>query len=448
MAESPPAGAGRGWLVARQVGVFLAVGLLAVLLVGFGTLVASRRVGEREAIVDARTTTLNRSLSVVEPAVTDGLLTAQPEAVARIGAVVEQYVLDDDLVRVKIWTADGVIVYSDEPRLQGARFPLGEDERSAITEGFVVAEVSTLDEPENLYERDQGRLLAVYLPILTPSGERLLFEAYYSYDAVSANADRIWRSFAPISIGALVAIELVQIPLAWSLARRLRQRQIEREGLLRNALDASDNERRRIASDLHDGVVQELAGVAFTLAGAARQHASRVGSSAEDEAADRVLLERTAAEVRGSMTALRSLLVEIYPPNMSEEGLLPVLGDLLGRAEDAGLATSLDAAGLVGTLPEPVARLIYRTAQEAVRNALTHAGASSLRLSVAQEADDAVLEVTDDGVGFSPEAGPRDGGGHFGLRGLGRLAEDAGGRFMVSSTPRRGTTIRLEVPLQ
>lgn len=429
----------RPWLVARQVGVFVAVGLLAVILVGFGTLVASRRVGEREAIIDARTTTLNRSLSVVEPAVTDGLVTADPDAVARIGAVVERYVLDDNLVRVKIWTADGLIVYSDEPRLQGTRFALGEDERSAITEGLILAEVTNLDEPENLYERDQGKLLAVYLPIVTPGGQRLLFEAYYRYDAVTANADRIWRSFAPIAIGALVALELVQIPLAWSLARRLRQRQLEREGLLNSALDASDTERRRIATDLHDGVVQELAGVAFTLAGAAR--------AGPREATDRDLLERSAAEVRGSMTALRSLLADIYPPDMDEEGMVPLLGDLLARVEAAGVATSLDASGLTRTLPAPVARLVYRAAQEALRNVVTHAQATEVVLSVVDTGGCAVLIVTDDGVGFDPTARSSDGSAHFGLRGLTRLAEDAGGQFRVTAAPARGTTIRLEVPL-
>ena len=65
-------------------------------------------------------------------------------------------------------------------------------------------------------------------------------------------------------------LELVQIPAAWSLARRLRRGQRQRETLLQHAVDASDTERRRIARDLHDGVVQDLAGVSFALAAAAR----------------------------------------------------------------------------------------------------------------------------------------------------------------------------------
>src|SRR5262249_48763063 len=151
---------------------------------------------------------------------------------------------------------DGEIVYSNEPRLIGTRYPLGAGELAALNQGLIKAEASDLAAPENKYERQYKKLLEVYLPIRVPDGSRLLFEAYYRYDGVSASGHRIWSSFAPVALGSLVALELLQIPLAWSLARRLRQRQMERELLLHRAIETSDVERRRIASDLHDGVVQ------------------------------------------------------------------------------------------------------------------------------------------------------------------------------------------------
>src|SRR4051794_26902211 len=254
------------WAVARPVLQFALVGVVAVGIVGVATAVASRRVGQREATVDARTTTLIKAQNVVEPAIRNGLLTDQPAAVAKVDRAVTKSVLDRSLVRVKIWKRDGTIVYSDEPRLQGTTYELGDDELEAIDNGVIVAEVSDLSKPENRFERDRGKLLEVYLPIRTPSGNRLMFEAYYRYDAVAASGQRIWRSFAPISLAALLFLELVQIPLAWSLARRLRDRQRERERLLQQTIEASDLERRRIAADLHDGVVQDLAGVAYSLA--------------------------------------------------------------------------------------------------------------------------------------------------------------------------------------
>jgi two-component system, NarL family, sensor kinase len=157
------------WPVARPIVQFFLVGLVAVAVVGIATAVAARRVGQREAIVDARTTTVVKAQTVVEPAVADGLLTAQPAAVRRVDAAVRHGVLDRSLVRVKIWTRDGRIVYSDDPRLAGASYTLGADEIAALDKGVIEAEVSDLQKPENRYDRPFHKLLEVYLPIRTPT---------------------------------------------------------------------------------------------------------------------------------------------------------------------------------------------------------------------------------------------------------------------------------------
>ena len=210
--------------VALEVGRFALAGVIALLIVGLATAIASRRVGEREAIANARTTTVSKAQGLVAPALTDGVLNGTPSAIGAVDAVVRRDVLDGSLVRVKLWNEDGTIVYSDEPRLVGTRYTLGADEKAALASGKIEAEVSDLSKPENQYERPQGKLLEVYLPVETPSGKPLLFEAYYRYGLVSRNGSQLWRSFAPIALGALIALELVQIPLAYSLARRLRQR--------------------------------------------------------------------------------------------------------------------------------------------------------------------------------------------------------------------------------
>jgi two-component system NarL family sensor kinase len=436
--SNAPDSAGR-WTVVRQVSQFTLAGIVAVVIVGFATAIASRRVGEREAIVDARTKTLAKAQGIVEPVVTDGLLTSTPDSVRTIGAVVQREVLDDSLVRVKIWNRNGTIVYSDEPRLIGSRYTLDEDDLAALDAGVIEAHVSDLSKPENRFERAQGKLLEVYLPIRAPNGQRLLFEGYFRYSAVSSSGTRIWRSFAPISLGALLALELVQLPLAWSLARRLRQRQREREGLLQRALDASDIERRQIAADLHDGVVQNLVGVAFTLGGAARRADTTPDTSH--------LLGESADEVRVSVKALRSLLIEIYPPNLFDEGLVPALTDLLARANGRGIVTTLDDARLTASPPPAVSGLLYRTAQEALRNVMTHARATAVTMRISDHERIATLEVVDDGVGFDPgQLAGRAREGHFGLQGLRDLVANAGGRFALESSPGAGTTVRVEVP--
>lgn len=409
-------------------------------IVGAATAAASRRVGEREAIVDARTTALVKAQTVVEPVVADGLVNGRPQAVAAVDRVVRTGVLDRSLVRVKIWTRSGKIVYSDERRLTGTSYKLGADEIAALDRGVVEAEVSDLARPENRFERPLHKLLEVYLPIRTAGGERLLFEAYFRYDAVSASGNRIWKSFAPVSIGALLALEIVQIPLAWSLARRLRQRQRERERLLAQALEASDNERRRIAGDLHDGVVQDLAGVAFSLAGSSR------GSQLPASTAE--LLDRSATQVRDSIKSLRSLLVDIYPPKLADAGLGSALADLLAGAEHRGVVTSIDVDDLPSPLPDDVARILWRSAQEAVRNALAHASATSLQMHAGAVGGVVTLDVVDDGVGFDPAVlDTRRAEGHVGLLTLSDLVASVGGRLNVDSAPGAGTRLHVEVPL-
>ncbi|MCU1452487.1 MAG: Histidine kinase, gyrase and HSP90-like ATPase [Acidimicrobiales bacterium] len=427
------------WIVATPVLQFALAGIVALSVVAVGTLIASRRVGEREAIVDARTAALVKGQGLVEPTLSDLLLAGDPAARARVARVVERDVLDADLVRVKLWAPSGRILYSDEPRLVGQQFTLGGDELRALADGQVVAQASDLALPENRYERPNRKLLEVYLPLATPNGQRVLFEAYFRYDAVRSSGSRIWRSFAPISLGSLVLLEIVQIPLAWSLARRLRRQQRERERLLRLAIDASDLERRRIAHDLHDGVVQDLAGVSYALAGYARQGG----------APPAVDLEASAAAVRASIESLRTLLVEIYPPDLAEEGLAAAVADLLARARAVGLETHLNSAALIEPVPVEVASLLYRTVQEALRNVMTHAGARSVTVEVATDDATAWARVADDGRGFDPQPpGAQVADGHFGLTGLAGLAADAGGRLVVTSSRGHGAVIRMEVPLR
>jgi signal transduction histidine kinase len=427
-------------LLVAQVGQFALAGLIALAIVGLATSVASRRVGEREAVSNARTTTVTKAKGLVEPAIEDGVLAHDADAVDRLDRVVRRDVLDDNLLRLKLWTADGEIVYSDEERLVGRRFDLGSEERDALTSGRIEAEVSPLDAPENRFERELGeKLLEVYLPVRAPSGEALLFEAYYTYDAVEASGRQLWRSFAPITLGALVMLELVQIPLAFSLARRLQLRSREREALLQRALDASEVERRQIASDLHDGVVQDLAGVAYGLSAAARRP--------DGAGPDGAQLEQSADTVRESVRALRSLIVDLYPPNLRDEGLASALQDLVDRFAER-TATTLQVAGPVDALPDGVAGLLYRSAQEGLRNVDAHAAAAQATLRVAVEGGVARLELRDDGVGFDDGLlAAREADGHVGLRALRGLLRDAGGSLVVRSSPGAGTTFRVEVPL-
>jgi signal transduction histidine kinase len=242
----------------------------------------------------------------------------------------------------------------------------------------------------------------------------------------------VYDAFQPITLGGLLVLVAVTTPLLWALTRRLERTARDRTRLLEAAADASEAERRRIARDLHDGVVQDLAGTAFALSATLRD------PHTDAETGRR--LEPMALSLRSSLRSLRSLLVEIYPPDLGADGLGAALQDLVAPAAGAGVHPTVEVCDVEGASDEAV-RLVWRVAQEAVRNALRHAHAQHLTVQVGRSGDRLTLDVTDDGVGFEPS---RDSGG-IGLRHLRDLIREAGGRLEVRSLRGEGTTVHLEV---
>jgi two-component system, NarL family, sensor kinase len=417
---------------------FALAGLVATILVAVVTAFASVSVGTDLAINDARRSTWVTAVGIIEPALDDGILQQDSDSLERLDSAVRENVLRGSLVRVKVWGPDGKILYSDEPRLIGATFSLDKHEAALFTApaGSVgpEAEVSDLTSPENVFETE-GKLLEVYIPVRTKQGTTLLYEAYFEYSGVTDVGRDLWRRFAPLAIGGLLVLELIQIPFAWRMARRLRSGQEQRELLLRHAIDSSETERRRIASDLHDGVVQDLTGVSLSLAAA-----SRTGTT------DPRLADASTA-IRESVKSLRSLLVEIYPPNLHEEGLESALGDLLGRLTNRGLRTELTVEPAVSTLHAGSTALLYRAAQEALRNVATHSGATKVTVTVAVVGSDVQLIVDDDGRGLDLDRlAAQQRGGHVGLKSLAGLVQDARGELVVRSAPGAGTSVQVILP--
>src|SRR5205814_6728449 len=154
--------------------------------------------------------------------------------------------------------------------------------------------------------------------------------------------------------------------------------------------------RKRIARDLHDGVVQSLAGVSYSLTAAA----DRLQDNGDGRVEVAASLRQAAADTRQSMRDLRSLIVEIAPPDLHEEGLDSALGELLAPLEGSGVQTSLEVDRALVLTPGTQA-LLYRVAQEAVRNATSHAAAGRVSLSLEASDGRVRIVVQDDGRGFS-----------------------------------------------
>jgi signal transduction histidine kinase len=373
--------------------------------------------------------------SGAHPAIPPGLVEGDAAAIDRMDRTALDRLLVDDVLRIKLWDAEGRVLYSDRTELIGAVYPLGDDELEVLRDGGTDAELSDLGRPENRFERDLGGdLLEVYTRVRSPEGEPLLFEAYLGVDDIRASRTRILDRFLPISIGALVALVALGTPLVVLLSRRLSRAARERERLLEAAVRASDAERLRIARDLHDGVVQDLSGSSMAL--------SALAAHADEP--HRRELEDVGRSLRVSMRSLRSLLVEIYPPDLHTAGLAAAVDDLVAPLVAAGTTVDVDVSGADGA-PRPAVALVWRVAQEAVRNVARHARADRMSLTVRHEDDRLVLEVVDDGVGFDPTTAPSD--DHFGLRATESLVREHGGTWEVESAPGSGTMVRVEVPV-
>lgn len=371
--------------------------------------------------------------SLLEPRLRDRLVEGRPQAIDNI----DQRALEigGDVVRINLWRADGTLIYSTELALVGERFDLTPGEERILSRGGTGYEDADPDSPRNRAGKTPvDGLVQIYTRIRSKENGDLLFEAYYRLDDITSRREQILSVFRFNTLAPLVAMTLFAAVMLQLLTRQVRRSGRERERLLRTAIEASDAERRRIARDLHDGVVQDIAGTAFTVSGLARDPAVPEAS--------RTLLESASDSLRDGLKSLRSLLAEIHPPDLRAAGLRAALDDLTAPAAGAGIQASVSVDGVEGADDAAVA-LVWRVAQEAVRNATRHSGASTLAVTVRGTADDIVLEVVDDGVGFDP-VGLRA-PDRFGLRGMRSLVADVGGELEVSSAVGEGTKVRMVV---
>jgi two-component system NarL family sensor kinase len=215
---------------------------------------------------------------------------------------------------------------------------------------------------------------------------------------------------------------------------------------MERALDASQEERRRIAVGLHDGVVQQLVAASFEVSGGAEVARAR----GDLELSER--LGSAATRVRTGIGGLRSLLVDIYPPSLHEAGLGPALREMAASVVNvvnigAGgpvLELSIDDLAAEQLSPEQK-EAFFRIAQEAARNAVHHASATHISITLGVTGGMVALEIRDDGVGLPDPGAATSPEGHFGLTLMRDTAAQIGAGLELA-TGGTGTAWRATVP--
>jgi two-component system sensor histidine kinase UhpB len=223
--------------------------------------------------------------------------------------------------------------------------------------------------------------------------------------------------------------EVERIELAF--IRMMRRLEAERRRAGSSALRAQEEERARVARDLHDEVNQSLTGVLLRL------EAARETAPPELEAE----LSETKALANQAMRELLSLARQLRPTALDDLGLKAAIAGQVDQAAGGEIQASLSAEGDFSDLPGDVQLVVYRVAQEALSNAVRHSGASRIEVTLRRIGPGVELEVSDDGVGFAFSEAE----GGLGIPGMRERALLVGGEVVIESGPGRGTTVRLAV---
>ncbi|MEA2381020.1 MAG: two-component system, NarL family, sensor kinase [Solirubrobacteraceae bacterium] len=421
----------------------LAVSSLAILiLVGAIGAVTLKHLATGEALSDARSVTVAFSRGVLRKQVTPAVLRGDPAALRRLDRTVHEAVLGHPIVRVKVWAPDGRIVYSDARELIGQRFPLPHDLREALADDAVRADVTDLSRPENRLERGRGRLVEVYLPLRLGTGERVMVEAYHPGERIDAASRRVWRTFLPMMLGVLLALAIGQLPLVWAQGRRARADAREREALAREAERSLHDERGRIATELHEGIVQDLAGAAYAL------HAAATLPDGASERDLRGALGHGADVCRRSMTRMRELLVDLRSTEHRVQDLQGAM-DALAQPLRANGVEVIVGIAVDGAIEGDAALLMHRAAREILLEVRRHADVSLATVGLAERGSDVTLTVDHNMLPAADgHAGRRSDDPRARLRSLADRLEARGGSLAIDAMPGLGVRYTATLPAE
>ena len=371
--------------------------------------------------------------TVVEDLKAEGFVARDGEAPVTTGEFDSQVrvrLLGGDTIRVKLWSPDGVVVYSDESALIGEGFSFNRLGAAAL-DGDIKFGFSDVSEPAHLFERDLGELIEYFIPVIDEQGVYGLFEVEQQAVTVNATAGRIsLNTWISIGVGlGLLTVFMASLTLA--NAHVLTRRRRQAENLLGALVEAQEGERRRIVGALHDDVGQPLYRLLYGLQGSR----SRL-DTADPVAAELARLENL---VRGVDTTLRNELKGLQFSLAEDLGLAAALESLAEttRSEtELDVEVDIDYADQLG----PASRTaMFRAAQEGITNARKHSGAARLWLRLQGQGSQIVLEVEDDGKGVVGDRG-------LGLTTTKERLELIGGGLDVDQPQRGGTILRAWVP--
>lgn len=429
-ARVPLPGAAQAQAPGRLVVLSFAATTTLLVLVAVVAGFASYQVAGGEVRDDAVGLATRMSASLIGPEAVRAER-GDPSALDALEHSAAERLVDGSVSQITVWRADGTVVWSSDGALVGKRstggVPFG-----AVAAGEAYTEFDDTDDEFGSTPRDR-RVVEVYVPI-TSSGGRLLLEVHGAADEYRDRTVAVALPLIGLAVLPLLLAELIQVPIALSLLRRIRAEHDERSRLLEYALSASDRERREIAAGLHDTVVQNLAGAGYALSSLER-----------DVPTERRPGARAAlSSVQESVESLRGLLVDLHPSDLTATALPGALEVLLAPLRQRGLDVTASVSVPAG-VHDAVAVVLYRIIREWLVHLTDHA--QHLRVEVGPDGPGVLMRVTDDApTPLLPDTAHPDETSRLGLALLRDRVTALGGTFEASPQRDGGTEIVVAFP--
>lgn len=350
---------------------------------------------------------------------------------AQLADEVELSLVGGDTVRVKVWTPDGTVAYSDDPSLVGQWFEPSHAAHEALT-GKTAIDFTDLSEPAHAHERYLGRLLEFYVPVHDTSGTIVgLFEVEQTTGTLDTTLTNV-RKGVWLAIGSGIGfLGIFMAALTLSAARTLNRRRRQAEGLLGSLFRVREEERRRMVGSLHDDVGQTLYRLLYGLEGSRAQ--------LPDDHPLRPELEHLGGLARDIDRTLRTELRLLHQGEDQELDLPSSLERIVETARsetdlDVDLAVDRDDCDDIGPLTKTA---LVHAVREAVTNVRKHAEATRIDIDIERNAQELAVTITDDGSGIRGPEG-------LGITTTRERLEALGGRLTITSG--RGTVFRAAIP--
>jgi signal transduction histidine kinase len=409
--------------------------------------------------------------SVVEPNLQELTLgdSITPEHQFTLARLLQDTSLGQNITAVKVWDRDGRIVYATEPAVIGQVFPIDAGLASALR-GWVASDITNLDQPENVLDRDRGqRRMQTYSPVRRTGTSQIIaaVEFYQTVDNLERNiAAAKQRSWLIVGAATLVMYLLIagfvrrasdtirhqQTELGnqvVQLKELLAQNEELHERVRRAARRTTAlNERflRRFSAELHDGPAQDL-GLALLRFDRLWPHAEAAQRIQNSESAPPSDFHTVQSSLHHALQEIRAISAGMGLPELENVTLAETVVRAV-RAHERRTATqvALNMNALPENAPVPVKITVYRIIQEALSNAYRHAQGIDQQVDVSCAGSQLNLTIADRGPGFD-KTYTAQWDEHLGLAGMRERVESLGGVFQIESQPGCGTRVIVRLPL-